>query len=202
MGKQLSPTEDEIGIFCLWILLQTFFIMLTRAQKKKIVDDLSDKIKRQQSLIFTDVSRINVSGAQRLRRTLRQSGIEYKVAKKSLINLALKKDPIRQKLSNGVNISQFTGTIGLAFSYNDPIVPIKILDKFAKEHENFKILAGIMGNKILTIDDIKQLAKISSKEELLAMLVSSLKAPINGLINVLGGTIRNLVGVLNAIVNK
>ena len=169
--------------------------MLTKKQKKQIVEELSDKIKRQKSLIFTDVSRINVSGAQRLRRILRQSDIEYKVVKKSLINLALKKDSIRQELSNG----EFTGTIGLAFSYNDPIAPIKILDKFAKEHENFKILTGIMGNKILTIDDIKELAKIPSKEELLAMLIGSLKAPINGLINVLGGTIRNLVGVLSAI---
>lgn len=167
--------------------------MLNRKQKKQIVEELSDKIKRQQSLIFTDVSRINVSGAQRLRRTLRQAGIEYKVAKKSLINLALKKE------KQDIDISQLRGSLGLTFSYNDPIAPIKILDKFAKEHENFKILAGIMGNKILTIDDIKELAKIPSKEELLAMLIGSLKAPINGLINVLGGTIRNLVGVLSAI---
>lgn len=170
--------------------------MLTKAQKKKVVEELSDKIKRQKSLIFTDVSRINVSDLQNLRRKLRQADIEYKVAKKSLINLALKKE------KQDLDTSKFQGSMGLAFDYNDPIAPAKILDKFTKEHEKFKILAGIMGNKILTMDDIKELAKIPSKEELLATLIGSLKAPIRGLVNVLGGTIRNLVGVLNAIVNK
>ena len=63
--------------------------MLTKKQKEQIVQELADKMKRQQSLIFTDITGVNVSGMQSLRRELRQSGIEYKVAKKSLIDLAL-----------------------------------------------------------------------------------------------------------------
>lgn len=176
--------------------------MLTRAQKEQIVKELADKIKRQQSLIFTDITGVSVGEIQDLRRKLREQEIEYKVAKKNLIKLALENHPVRQELSNKVNISEFKGTLGLAFNYKDPISSIKILDNFAKKHKNFKFLGGIMENKVLTIEDIKELAKIPSKQELLAMFVNSLKAPINGFINALQGNIRNLVGIFNAISNK
>ena len=84
--------------------------MLTRKQKEEVVEELTDKIKRQQSLVFTDVTGVNVGEIQSLRRELRKEGIEYKVAKKNLIKLALEKaDPIRQKSSNKVNISGFNG---------------------------------------------------------------------------------------------
>lgn len=174
--------------------------MLTRKQKEQLVEELADKIKRQKSLIITDVTGVGVSEIQDLRRRLRQGGIEYKVAKKSLIDLALKKDPIRQKLSN--EVKNLTGTISLAISYEDPIAPAKILDNFSKEHETFKILGGIMEDEVLTIEDIEELAKIPSKNELLAKLINSIKGPISGFVNVLGGNIRNLVGVLNVITNK
>jgi len=181
--------------------------MLNREQKKQIVEELADKVKRQKSLIFTDVTGVNVGEIQDLRRKLREQEIEYKVTKKNLIKLALENqkqeiDPIRQELSNGVNISQFTGTIGLAFSYKDPISSIKILDNFSKEHKNLKILGGIMEGKILSIEDVRELAKIPSKDELLAILTGNLKAPISNFISILGGGIRNLVGIFNAISNK
>ncbi len=170
--------------------------MLTRQQKEQIVEKLADKIKRQKSLIFTDVTGVNVSGIQDLRRKLREQEIEYKVAKKNLIKLALEKE------KQDLDISEFNGSLALAFSYKDPISSIKILDNFSKEYKNLKILGGIMEGKILSIEDIRELAKIPSKDELLAMFIGSLKAPINGFVNVLGGGIRNLVGIFNAISNK
>jgi len=171
--------------------------MLTREQKEEIVNQLADKVKRQKSLIFTDVTGVNVGEIQDLRRKLREQEIEYKIAKKNLIKLALKKDPIRQELSNGVK--KLTGTIGLAISYKDPISSIKILDNFSKEHKNLKILGGIMEGKILTTEDVKELAKIPSKDELLVMFIGSLKAPVSNFVNILAGGIRNLVGIFNAI---
>lgn len=174
--------------------------MLTREQKEEIVEELADKMKRQKSLIFTDVTGVNVGEVQDLRRKLREQEIEYKVAKKNLIKLALKKDPIRQELSNGVK--KLTGTIGLAIAYKDPISSIKILDNFSKEHKNLKILGGIMEGKILSIEDVRELAKIPSKDELLAILIGNLKAPVSNFVSILGGGIRNLVGIFNAISNK
>ena len=173
------------------------FNMLTKEQKKQIVEELADRIKRQQSLIFTDVTGVNVTEIQGLRKKLREAEIEYKVAKKNLIKLALEKDPIRQELSNGVK--KLTGTIGLAISYKDPIRSAKILDNFSKEHKEFKILGGIMENKVLAIEDIEELAKIPSKDELLTMFIGSLKAPITNFANILQGSTRNLLLILKQI---
>jgi len=170
--------------------------MLTKKQKQEIVEELADKIKRQQSLIFTDITGVNVSDMQSLRKELRQSEIEYKVAKKSLIDLALNQEKI------DIDISNLDGSLALAFAYNDPIMPAKIIYDFSKKNKNLKILGGIMEDKFLDVDKIKQLALIPLKPELLAMLIGSLKAPINGFVNVLEGGIRNLVGILNAIREK
>jgi large subunit ribosomal protein L10 len=173
-----------------------FIYMLTKTQKKKVIEDLADKIKRQHSLVFTDISGVNVSEIQKLRRGLRQAGIEYRVAKKTLINLALKQ--VKQE----TDISQLVGSLGLAFSYDDPISPAKIIFKFAKEHKNLKVLGGIMENRFLTFEEVKALSVIPTREELLAKLVWSIKGPIPGFINVLAGNIRNLIGVLDAIKNS
>lgn len=170
--------------------------MLTRKQKEQLVEELADRIKRRQALVFTDVTGVNVAEMQDLRRKLKEFEIEYKVAKKSLIKLAL------EKQKQDADLSQITGSIALAFGYNDLIMPAKILDKFSKEHKNLKILGGMIEGRFLGMNEVKELAKIPSKKELLAMFIGSLKAPIKGFVNILGGSIRNLVGILNAITNK
>lgn len=170
--------------------------MLTKTQKKELIKELVDKIKRQQSLVFTDVSGLSVGEMQKLRRELKKAGIEYKVAKKTLITLALK------EAKHDIDISQVPGSLGAAFSYQDPVSPAKIIFKFSKDHKNLKVVGGIMEGKLLTVQEVETLSKIPSKEELLAMLVGSLKGPISGFVNVLQGNIRNLIGVLSAIKNN
>ncbi len=124
------------------------------------------------------------------------SEIDYKVAKKSLIDLAFK------KVKQDIDISEIAGSLGLAFSYADSILPVKIIFKFAKEHKNLKIVGGIIENKFLTFEEIRALSMIPSKEELLAKLVWSIKGPVSGFVNALAGNIRNLIGVLSAIKNN
>lgn len=170
--------------------------MLTRKQKEEVVEELADKIRRQQSLIFTDITGVNVGDLQKLRRELRKQNIEYKVTKKSLIGLALKKG------KKDLDISGFNGSLAIAFGYEDPIMPAKILSNFAKQNENLKILGGLMENKALALEEVKALAMIPSKNELLAMLINSIKGPINGFVNVLNGVTKNFIGILNAIENK
>ena len=165
--------------------------MLTKTQKKELIKELVDKIKRQKSLVFTDISKLNVGEMQQLRRELKKAGIDYKVAKKTLITLALK------EAKQDIDVEQIPGSLGAAFSYDDPISPAKIIFKFAKEHKKLKIVGGMMENRFLTFEEVQSLSKIPSKEELLAILVNSLKGPSSGLVNVLQGNMRNLIGVLN-----
>lgn len=170
--------------------------MLTREQKERIIEDLTDRIKRQKVLVFTDFRGLKVGETRDLRKKLREAGMEYKVAKKTLIKLAL------EKAKKVVDILQFKSSVALVFGYNDPILPAKIISGFSKEHNKLKILGGLMDDKSLTTEEIKELAKIPSREELLAKLVWSIKSPVSGFVNVLRGNLRNLIGVLTAIKDK
>ena len=170
--------------------------MLTKTQKQAIVEDLADKIKRQKSLIFTDAKGVKVKDIQLIRRELRKLEGEYRVAKKTLMELALKKE------GKEIDLSEFSGSLASSFGYSDPISLIKVLTKLAKTNDKFKILGGMVEGRVLSALEIKELSKIPSREILLAKLIGSIKSPISGLANVLQGNLRNLVGVLNAISNK
>jgi len=170
--------------------------MLTKKQKEEVIKELADKIKRQKSLIFTDAKGVKVKDVQKIRKELKKLEGEYRVAKKTLMEIALKKE------GKEMDLSQFNGSLASSFGYKDPISLIKVLAKLAKENENFKILGGMVEGRVLSVAEIKALSKIPSREILLAQLVGSIKSPINGFANVLHGNLRNLVGVLNAISNK
>ena len=167
--------------------------MLTRKQKEEIVEELTDRIKRQKSLIFTDAKGVKVKDIQNIRRELKKLEAEYKVAKKSLIEIALKKE------GKEMDLSGFSGSLASSFGYKDPISLIKVLAKLAKENKDFKILGGMVENRVVSAIEIIELSKIPSREILLAKFIGSIKGPINGFANVLQGNMRNLIGVLNAI---
>ena len=167
--------------------------MLTKAQKQQLIEELADKLKRQKSLVFTDFRGLKVGEIEDLRKELKEAEIEYKVAKKTLIKLAL------EKAKKKIGISQFKDSVALAFGFQDPITHFKIISKFAKEHKNLEILGGLMDDEFLTVDEIEELAKIPSRDELLAKFVGSLKSPIRGFVNVLGGNIRNLLLIFKQI---
>lgn len=170
-----------------------FFIMLTRKQKEQVVEELADKIRRQKSLIFTDAKGVKVKDIQKIRRELKKLEAEYRVAKKSLMELALKKE------GKEMDLSAFNGSLASSFGYQDSISLIKVLAKLAKENPDFKILGGMVEGKVLSAIEIKELSKIPSREVLLAKLVGCIKGPINGFVNVLQGNMRNLINILSAI---
>lgn len=167
--------------------------MLTKQQKQQLIEELADKLKRQKCLVFTDFRGLKVGEIEDLRKELKEAGIEYKVAKKTLIRWAL------DKAKKKIDISQFKDSVALAFGFQDPITPFKIISKFAKEHKNLEILGGLMDDEFLTVDGVEELAKIPSRDELLAKFVGSLKSPIEGFVNVLEGNIRNLLLIFKQI---
>jgi len=170
--------------------------MLTRAQKGKIVEDLADKFKKNKITVFTDMRGISVSKSQSLRRELKKNESEFKVSKKTLLDIALK------KAGAEFRTKELEGEIGVAFGYGDEAIPAKTLHKFSKENETFKILGGILGGKIISDKEVISLAKLPSREILLAQLLGALQSPLRGLATVLSGNTKNLVVVLNKIKDK
>ncbi len=169
---------------------------LTRKQKEEIVVSVKEKLKSQKAAVFTDFTGLSVSKMQELKKKLKDNNAEYKVVKKNLLAKATEDLKIE-----GLNPKAFEGSVGIAFSYDDEVVPAKIVSEFAKQDGigGFKIIGGILENKAVSVDEVVALVKLPSKEQLLANLLAQMNAPVSGFVNVLAGNLRNLVYVLNSI---
>lgn len=173
--------------------------MLNREQKAKLVEELDEKFKRQRLSIFADFRGISVAKLTQFRRELKKIGAEFKVAKKTLLKLALEK---AGPAFSGIEPKELNGEIGIIFGYEEQIAPAKAAARFSKENETFRVLKGVLAGKILEARDVLLLAKLPGREQLLAQLARTLNAPLQNLVNVLQGNIRNLVVVLNQIKSK
>lgn len=167
--------------------------MLTKKQKKELVRDLAERISNSKSAVLCDYKGLTVAEISQLRRALREVGAEMKVSKKTLIEIALKKVGIE------MDIRRLEGQVGIVYGGEDEVSGAKTVYDFSKETDNLKILKGTLEKKELSDKEIIALAKLPSREELLARIVGSIKAPVSGLVNVLEGNLRGLVYALNAI---
>jgi large subunit ribosomal protein L10 len=170
--------------------------MQTKSQKEAIVKELAEKLKQSKAVVFSDFKGFTVKDMTTLRKELREQGVDISVVKKTLINLALKDAKME------ADVKKMEGQIAIAVSAGDEVAAAKILAKFAKANENLKIVGGILGTKELTAEEVNALAKLPSKEELLAKLVGTLNAPVSGFVNVLSGNLRGLVQVLKAVADS
>jgi len=170
--------------------------MLTRPQKEQVVKDLSAKIKDGKVLIFSDYAGTTVAKMKDLRSELRKTDSSYKITKKKLIDLALKDAGIE------ASVLDLEGQIGIAIGKGDEVSAAKVLAQFAKANKNFKILQGVLENKVISGKEVMSLAMLPNKDQLLAKLVGTINAPISGFVNALAGNLKNLVGVLKAISEK
>jgi len=165
---------------------------LTKAQKEKIVEDLTDDLKQQKSVVFVAIGGLKVKDLSGLRRKLKEIGGKLKVVKKTLMKIAFEKMGLKLP-------ENLIGEIALVSAFENEILPIKSVHQFSKENENLKILSGIFEGKLLEKEKIIEIAELPTKEELLARLVRSVSAPISGLVNVLQSNLRGLVYILSTI---
>lgn len=163
---------------------------LTKTQKEKIIKDLKEKIARQKALVFVDFSGLKVKDISSLRKKLKAADGELKIAKKTLINLALKDKKAE------ADLKKLEGEIALAFGYKDEIAPAKTVFQFSQENPNLKILGGFFENKFRGAEETITLAQLPTKEELLANLVGSISAPISNFVYALNYNLKGLITVL------
>ena len=164
---------------------------ISKEKKEQIVSNLTENFKNSVVSVLVDYRGLSVSEITELRKNAREKDTEFKVAKNTLFLLALK--------NAGVEIDKevFSKPIALAFGQNDEAVAPKVLNDFAKEHDNLEILGGIINGKYVPRETMLSLANLPSKEELYAKIVGSLASPLRNLVNVLQGNLRGLVSVLN-----
>ena len=110
-----------------------------------------------------------------------------------MINIAFKEAGIE------VDTKEMEGQVAVSISSQDEVIAAKIIEKFSKANQNLKILGGVLENKLMSIEQVKALAKLPNKEEMLGKLVGTIQAPISGFVNVCAGNLRGLVQVLKGI---
>ncbi len=166
------------------------------SQKKQAVADIAEQLKNAVSGVVVDYTGISVEADTKLRAELRAASVHYSVKKNSLISRAATEAGLGEM--NDV----LKGASALAISDSDLVAPAKILAKFAEDHDSFKLKAGFIEGKVVGEAEIQALAKLPSKEVLVAKALGGLNAPISGFVMVLNANLRGLAVALNAIAEQ
>ena len=140
--------------------------------KQSQVQEITEKFQSAASVVVVDYRGLNVSQVTELRKQLREAGVEFKVYKNTLTRRAAEAAGVE-----GIN-EVLTGPNAIAFSAEDVIAPAKIINEFAKKNEALEIKAGIIEGTISSVEDVKALAELPSRDGLLSMLLSVLQAPV------------------------
>lgn len=164
--------------------------------KKRVVDEIKERLEKIQGAVLTDYRGLNVAEVTELRNKLREAGVEFKVLKNTLTRIAAHQVGLEDL------DSYLEGPTAIAFGIDDPVAPAKILSEFAKAHKALEIKAGILENKVIDAEGVKALADLPSREVLLAKLLGAMQSPMYGFAGSLQGLLRNLVYVLDAVREK
>ena len=164
--------------------------------KIALVDEIKEKIEKSQSIVLVNNHGLTVEEVTKLRKELREHGVDYKVYKNTMLKRAF--DATGNEDANELLVGPTLG----AFGIEDAVQPAKILNDFAEDNDRLEIKGGILDGRVVSIDEVKALAKLPSREVLVAHLLGSLNAPIQGLATVLSGNIRGLAVALNQIREK
>ncbi|PIR55594.1 50S ribosomal protein L10 [Candidatus Peregrinibacteria bacterium CG10_big_fil_rev_8_21_14_0_10_36_19] len=168
---------------------------LSKQQKEDIVQEMTELMKNAKSIVFADYQGLSVKDLKDLRGKMREKGVNFQVAKKTLIRLSAKNAGLDLEIPNEV----LEGPVGAAFSMEDEISAAKLIHDFGKKNKNLKLRGSILEGKVLSIADTKALAQLPSREELVAKFIYVIKSPISGFHGVLNNTIAGFVRALNAV---
>jgi len=141
--------------------------------KKVVVEEIREKFSNAKSAILVDYRGLTVGEATELRSKFREAGVEYKVYKNNLMKLAIKESSFEGLTAD------LKGPSAVAFGYEDPVTPAKIVKDFAKDHKNLELKAGVVEGLYYDTAKIIEIADIPSREVLLSRLVGSFQAPIS-----------------------
>lgn len=165
---------------------------ITREKKETIVNEYVEKLRRSQAVIVSEYRGLSTKQLQGLRRDLRAAQSELAVSKNTLIARALTEVglPAPEEL--------LTGPVAVTFCYDEVAAPAKVLTKFAKDSKIMVLRGGLLGQSVFNEAGVQSLTELPSKDQLRAQVVGTLQSPISGLVNVLAGTVRGFMNVLNA----
>jgi large subunit ribosomal protein L10 len=164
---------------------------MKRSEKQELVNELSQKIKGAQALYYTDFTGLNVKRMTDLRRRLRKAGVEYVVIKNTLALRAIN--------DSGLTGTRLRGPTGVVVS-KDPVAAAKLLSDFARENDQRPtVKGGLLDGAAIDEAQVKKLASMPSREQMLADLGAGLQSPMAAFVGALNGMMYMMVGALEAL---
>lgn len=161
--------------------------MLKKAMESKghVVSEITEKLQKSSSAIVVNYKGLTVEEVTELRTKFREAGVEYKVYKNTLVRRAAKEVGIEQ-----FNDELLVGTNAIAFGYEDPVAPARIVSDFIKTHPKMELKMGVVEGEFYDQNQIVELSNIPSREALIAKLLGSLKAPVSNFAYLLDAMIK------------
>ena len=164
---------------------------MKRTDKEQLVAELKEKIGSAQALYYTDFTGLNVKRMTELRRRLRKAGVEYVVIKNTLA--------LRAVNESGLVADRLKGPTGLVIT-RDPVTAAKLVTDFAKENDQKPaVKGGMFEGRALDVAQVKQLASMPSREQMLAELGAGFQAPMAAFVGALNGLLYMFAGGLEAL---
>jgi large subunit ribosomal protein L10 len=166
---------------------------MKRSDKEQLVADLSDKIKSAKVLYYTDFTGLNVKRMTELRRRFRRAGVEYVVIKNTLA--------ARAATDAGLDaaVDRLRGPTGVVIG-SDAVIAAKVLADFARENEQRpEVKGGMLEGKVIDAEQVKKLALLPSRDQMLAELGAGLQSPLAGFVGALSGLMYMFIGAVDAL---
>jgi len=166
---------------------------MARAEKETAVQELTEIMEKARGVFITDYQGLNVEKLSELRKKCRESSVRYKVVKNTLARLAAK------KAGFGDMAQYLEGPSAIAYSFDDPSAPARVVTEFAKKHQKPSIKVSLFEGAFYGPDRVEEIANLPPKEVLIARLMGGLNAPIQNLVGALSDILRKLVLVVDAV---
>ena len=164
---------------------------MKRPDKEKLVAELTEKLRGAKALYYTDFAGLNVKRMTDLRRRLRKQGVDYVVIKNTLA--------LRAVNDSGLVAQKLQGQTGLVIA-SDPVAAAKVLSDFAKENDQRpSVKGGLLDGKSLDVEQVKKLASMPSREQMLADLGAGLQSPMAAFVGALNGLLYMFAGALEGL---
>ena len=168
---------------------------ISKDKKQTLVADLTELLESSKMTVYAQYQGLTVAELQELRKAARENGVKIKVVKNRLVRVAMGEIAVYKD----TDTTGLTGQLLYAISDSDEVAPAKVLANFAKEHEALQIAGGFsdLGANVST-DEVKALASLPSKNELIAQVVAQLLSPVTDSISGLSGGLPGIISGLEA----
>ena len=170
---------------------------MKRSEKDQIIAEVKEKAGRAKGMFFADFTGITVEEINELRREFRKSKIDYQVVKNTLAKKALESvggyDTVLPRLQKPTAI---------AFAYDDPVAPAKIIKKFREKNEKLVLKVCVIEKQVFEGTKLNDIAKLPTRGEIIAGVLGSIQAPMTGIVGAIGAVMRDIVNVIDQIEKK